>query len=150
MTELSGRPWDFTERIIEAWQQLVLPDDIVYHLGDVALYRKAVQDIIPTLPGIKHLILGNHDRAPKSFYLSAGFTTVQKILTTAVGNIPIVLSHKARLETPVGWLNICGHSHNKVWWTDSWPQIQVISLETQGYAPQKLEDIVRRQKCGLP
>lgn len=53
--------------IIENWNKIVSPKDIVWHLGDVA-FRKGSLRIIPKLNGIKKLILGNHDRYHISCY----------------------------------------------------------------------------------
>lgn len=51
------------EEIIARWNETVAPDDIVYHLGDIAL-----GDISKSLPkvgrlnGFKYGVIGNHDR----------------------------------------------------------------------------------------
>jgi calcineurin-like phosphoesterase family protein len=65
--EAESRPFDGTdemdETIIQNWNAVVAPGDIVFHLGDVAM-----GDIAQSLPkvsrlnGIKILIPGNHDR----------------------------------------------------------------------------------------
>lgn len=49
--------------IKERYHQTVRPKDHVYFLGDVAFTLEALQDL-KTWPGIKHLILGNHDKQP--------------------------------------------------------------------------------------
>lgn len=49
--------------IVRRWNEVVMPDDTVYHLGDVALGK--IDDSLPRvgeLNGYKVLILGNHDR----------------------------------------------------------------------------------------
>jgi len=56
------RPEDNDERIIANWQRLVEPEDVVYHLGDLAYGTNAsVKGVVPELPGQKVLVLGNHD-----------------------------------------------------------------------------------------
>lgn len=72
------------ERIIRAWNRIVQPEDIVWHLGDLAVIPvRRVAHLVERLAGRKRLILGNHDQAhpmfgSKSFdqfddTLSAGF-----------------------------------------------------------------------------
>ncbi|MDO4434981.1 MAG: phosphoesterase [Cardiobacteriaceae bacterium] len=49
--------------LVEAWNQTVSPDDIVYNLGDFSLSRSPEQvvSVLQKLHGQHHLILGNHD-----------------------------------------------------------------------------------------
>lgn len=54
------------DAIIQQWNATVKSqNDVVYHLGDVAFYKKSkpeiLQEILPNLKGRKILILGNHD-----------------------------------------------------------------------------------------
>lgn len=51
------------EMIIKNWNDVVSPDDTVYHLGDVALGPWVEWDgILTRLNGYKILVVGNHDR----------------------------------------------------------------------------------------
>jgi len=69
-----NRPDDFNERIIRNWQRLVVPEDLVIHLGDVILGRNhTLSAIMRCLPGRKVLIIGNHDRESATFYMRHGF-----------------------------------------------------------------------------
>lgn len=69
--------------LIERWNELVKPEDVVYHLGDVSLCRKdaraRLQAIIGSLNGEKHLIKGNHDDFSTGYYLQSGFKTVSGV-----------------------------------------------------------------------
>lgn len=65
--ELCDRPFDsvdaMNEAIIERWNAVVKTDDIVFHMGDVAMGK--IADTLPLvgrLNGFKILIPGNHDR----------------------------------------------------------------------------------------
>lgn len=63
-----GATVDHDAAMIETWWSTILPDDIVYVLGDVALGR--LDDALSTmaaLPGRKRLIMGNHDRCHPMF-----------------------------------------------------------------------------------
>ena len=55
---------DMDESLIRAWNAVVNPDDVVYHLGDFAMGLHdgdRVRSIFSRLMGRKFLILGNHD-----------------------------------------------------------------------------------------
>lgn len=61
-----GRPYgsvkEMNEAIIENWNNLITPDDEVYHLGDIGFGNyKDVIKCISQLNGKIHLIKGNHD-----------------------------------------------------------------------------------------
>lgn len=49
------------ELIIDLWNDVVKPDDIVWHLGDVSLSLAAAQHCVPHLNGDIRLVAGNHD-----------------------------------------------------------------------------------------
>jgi len=63
-----GRPFDsiqeHDEALIENWNSVVKPGDLVYVLGDLSI-ETTIDEIrkpLSRLNGAKHLILGNHDR----------------------------------------------------------------------------------------
>ena len=63
-----GRPFDsiqeHDEALIENWNSVVKPGDLVYVLGDFSI-ETTIDEIrkpLSRLQGSKHLILGNHDR----------------------------------------------------------------------------------------
>jgi calcineurin-like phosphoesterase family protein len=59
------RPWDSWEEMNEAlvknWNEVVGPNDLVYHLGDVVFQGVKSLPIVSRLNGKKYLTLGNHD-----------------------------------------------------------------------------------------
>jgi calcineurin-like phosphoesterase family protein len=64
---LCNRPYssveEMNESIIDNWNAVVRPSDIVYHLGDVALGTiSASLPLVARLNGRKILVPGNHDR----------------------------------------------------------------------------------------
>lgn len=67
--------------LIQTWNSQVDVNDIVYFLGDFSINKKAVFDesLVRQLNGIKHLILGNHDKftQEKNRYITAGWSSVQ-------------------------------------------------------------------------
>jgi len=118
--------------LINNWNELVKPEDIVYHLGDVAFTSPdRAKHILSVLNGYKVLILGKHDRSGHKMK-EWGFAEVHQSLQIELeGGILANLSHypykgtpdahgKAKFETKNlkddGRLLICGHVHD-VWKT---------------------------------
>jgi calcineurin-like phosphoesterase family protein len=78
-----GRPF-FTvaamdEEMIRRWNEVVAPEDIVYHLGDVAMKVQAIERILPRLHGRKILIVGNHDLIYPYFLKTRGKKFVEEM-----------------------------------------------------------------------
>lgn len=49
--------------LVRRWNETVMPDDEVFHLGDVALGKwERWEEILTSLNGYKTLVIGNHDR----------------------------------------------------------------------------------------
>jgi calcineurin-like phosphoesterase family protein len=72
-----SRPENWQARIIQNWNQLIQPDDLVFQLGDLALARKVdVKALVEQLAGQIFMLWGNHDRFSKTFYQSLGIPLV--------------------------------------------------------------------------
>lgn len=50
------------EHIIQEWNKVVDKRDVTYILGDITMEKKAPYHLLKRLNGIKHVVLGNHDR----------------------------------------------------------------------------------------
>ena len=104
------------EAIIKNWQNTVKPEDDVYILGDFSWYdAKKTAAILQKLPGMKHLIIGNHDQqivdnanAKMQFIEYINYKEIKD------GNDDIVLCHypipcfKNQFH---GWYHFYGHVH---------------------------------------
>jgi calcineurin-like phosphoesterase family protein len=112
----SNRPFDnvhhMNETMVENWNKIVKPEDIVYHLGDVYFSKKPDSTmILSRLNGRKRLILGNHDDGKDKLLLQ----TFQKILAwrhfkefgLLLTHVPV---HPNALDEKVP-VNVHGHMH---------------------------------------
>lgn len=90
------------DHIINAWTNAVAPEDTVWVLGDLTVRAPArTLEIMHHLPGTKHLILGNHDRAHPihraSHRIHASYRSVFDSVNTAeqhiIGDRTVLLSH---------------------------------------------------------
>ena len=154
------RPDDFERKIKTQWRAVIRDTDLVYHLGDVFLgKKKEFAPCIESLPGIKILIQGNHDRATRHWYLNHGFVAVMDFVALKVHMIdrvsggteetrvilshtPIDIIHSMDIST----INIHGHFHNCV--RESWdpklekrltPYHYLFSLEKRKWRPLQIE-----------
>jgi calcineurin-like phosphoesterase family protein len=81
------RPDNHFDLMRDLWLDRVAPSDQVLHLGDLAVYcsEDEARFWCEDLPGRKSLLLGNHDKFGKPFYLKElGFTVLDR---------PLVLWH---------------------------------------------------------
>lgn len=146
---LCGRPYedvvDMNLDMVERWNSVVGPDDVVYVLGDVVLGRfDDSMAYIPELNGFKILLPGNHDKcwhgtskgAEKytQAYLDGGFDMVisdaYESATTEIDGRPVMMCHFPwrgdhsaddryeihRLTDDGRSFLLCGHVH------DAWRQ----------------------------
>ncbi|MHC3377612.1 metallophosphoesterase [Ligilactobacillus equi] len=81
-TNFADRPfldaYDMNEKIIAHWNEVVAPEDTVYHLGDIAVHfvrpesqsHQDVYELLQRLNGNLVLIKGNHDNRALFKYLA--------------------------------------------------------------------------------
>lgn len=139
-------PTNWVDIWIKNWKYYVAPQDFVYHLGDVIFYDyPSLGSIIRQLPGTKILLMGNHDRKSRKWYIKQGFAYVADMIVLD----DIVLSHKPLMIFPDGVkYNIHGHSHTNIptesWWS---PKTHFLySPEKQKWNFVKLDVIKSRLK----
>lgn len=155
ISELAGRPFDTSESTEEMDRTLVAnhnsvvnPDDIVIHLGDLAMGSfETSLDFASQLNGTKFLIAGNHDRffsgwkrkgqqaTSRARYEAAGFTLLEEIVEVRVGDVTFLASHfpysgdshgedRYVEKRPVdkGGFLVHGHTHSPFATQDSMPR----------------------------
>ena len=122
------------------WRDLIKPQDHVYCLGDLTMFREnhMAHDFVKlfkSLPGHKRLIPGNHDHLKPKWYVEAGFEKLrgahffQRLLMTHYPVHPSCITFKV-----IG--NVHGHTHEK---PDLGPQYLNVSVERTGYEPVPIE-----------
>lgn len=134
--EYESRPYPSAERmdedLIERWNAVVAPGDLVYHLGDVGICpMKDIARTLHRLNGTKVLIRGNHDGKPGAL-LKAGFAAVFESATLKMGGQLVLLTHKPA-ESLDFW-NIHGHVHS-AWGVRPETRQICVSVENWQYKP---------------
>ena len=138
--------------LIANWNAVVAPDDTVWHLGDVALKPTTVRiaEILGSLAGIKHLIVGNND-GPETLE-AAGWASVGFYAEIVVDDRPLVLCHYAfRTWNGMGRgaLDLHGHSHARL---TPIPKQYDVGVDAQDFRPVDLPAILasrRARKVGV-
>jgi calcineurin-like phosphoesterase family protein len=133
---------EMDEHMIEKWNSVVRPQDKVYHLGDVAMHRQAVQ-VIGRCNGHKRLVRGNHDEYSTKLYMQYfeevyASRVLDKMIFT---HIPIHAECLGRFN-----VNVHGHVHNNVPALHFGPNYFNVSVEVIDYTPISLEDLKLRVK----
>lgn len=133
------RPFDTLEEMhevmIERWNAVVRPQDLVYHLGDVA-FTSAGLDVVGKLNGRKRLVRGNHDMLSEATYRKhfQRVYGVRSVKGAIMSHVPL---HPSSLDR---WgLNIHGHLHDQ---SINDPRYVCVSVEQTNYAPVPL-DLIR-------
>lgn len=108
--ELAGRPFTSVEEmnaeLIRRWNETVAPDDIVLHLGDLALGPIAESlPLTAQLHGHRFLVPGNHDRVSPAtqskraverftpLYEEAGWTILPEVVSGTRARSRLLASH---------------------------------------------------------
>lgn len=101
--------------LIKRWNDVVLPGDIVYVLGD--MFWCKMEEAIPVLKslnGQKFLIKGNHDRCNDGRFIKQ-FAKVTEYLEVDDSGRKVVLCHypiPCFKNHFYGWFHLYGHVHN--------------------------------------
>ncbi len=136
--EYEKRPFPDVEtmdqHIIKKWNDKVAPNDLVYHLGDVSLHKKArTKEILSELNGTKVLIRGNHDDNPTAMR-TIGFDAVLESAWLRVGSHDCVLLHDpGNMRHGTIW-HFHGHVHSR-WKYKPEERSICLSVENWDYTP---------------
>jgi len=134
--------YEMNNEMIRRWNEVVKPEDTVYHLGDFAMGPKTL--IHPTrekLNGKIILVLGNHDRNTNTM-LAAGFDRVYDDVIKTLDSHTLYMRHKPELDTSK-WhgceYHLHGHVHEH--YTRHGNAINV-GVDVWNFTPQRLEALL--------
>jgi calcineurin-like phosphoesterase family protein len=149
--EASSRPFKTTQEmdevLIDNWNKVVAPNDVVYHLGDFMMGQRDTAPLYrQRLNGKIVLIVGNHDigrhhRIHDSL-ATAGFDEICKGKTITINGMNVLLSHVPNMPfVPSDKANIhlCGHVHGS--WTRVGPIINC-GVDVCGLKPMSFEELL--------
>jgi calcineurin-like phosphoesterase family protein len=134
------------EHVIAKWNSVVNKRDVTYILGDVTMEKSSPYPLLDRLNGIKHIVLGNHDRrqdTKKLFQYAESVGGMINYKGVFLTHCPI---HSDELEYGIV-KNIHGHIHDKVVMKmlDGWEvpdeRYFCVSCEQVDYLPKSLKDL---------
>lgn len=143
----STDPEHMNEVMVEAWNTVVLPDDVVLHLGDFVFGSKQeIKDTRDRLNGHLWLVLGNHDRTATSTRpLLRPYDQVARRLALLIGTKTVVCRHRPDdfteqqdlLGDTVEWWH--GHMHDRP--STYPPRYKLFGVDVHGPAPVCICDL---------
>jgi calcineurin-like phosphoesterase family protein len=145
-----GRPFhsisEMEDVMVGAWNEVVAPNDTVYHLGDFAMGEMSVVPRVRALlNGDITLIRGNHDLGRR--IREGGFTEVSAHKFIEVDKRKLYLHHKPKLDFvpgPKAEFHICGHVHH--FWKRRGTAIINCGVDVWGFRPVSLSALLESRE----
>uniref|UniRef100_E6QLR5 Calcineurin-like phosphoesterase domain-containing protein n=1 Tax=mine drainage metagenome TaxID=410659 RepID=E6QLR5_9ZZZZ len=130
--------------LMDAWNSVVSPGDVVYHLGDFSMRPvETVNDLLKKLHGTKHLIVGNHDRTHGvTGCRLQGWASVREMDKIDVDGQSVFLCHYPMREWPGMWkgtVHLYGHVHGSLL---PLPGSMEVGADVWGGKPVQMVDIL--------
>lgn len=124
--------------LVERWNSVVHPEDLVWHVGDVFLGEYTGHTVLDKLNGRKKLVMGNHDHKYTDIYMLYfeklhGAVSMGKTIIT---HIPI---HESCMEYRFE-INIHGHVHSGRTIDDRYRNVCAEHID---YTPVLLRNVLR-------
>lgn len=152
---LCERPYDslidMHEALIENHNSLVSENDMVFLLGDLCFHSKEEQtkSIVDRLNGIKHFIIGNHDKNP----YHKDFKILSQYKELSIEGQKITLCHYPQVEWNGSYRGswcLHGHSHGN-YIPPKGKLILDVGVDCHNYRPiefNQIKEIMRRKGDG--
>lgn len=135
-----GTVAEMDEALVTGWNAVVTPEDVVWHLGDVARRPADVATLLSRLNGAKHLIRGNND--PAATGEAPGWASVGDYAELTEADHRLVLCHYPFRS----WngqhrraINLHGHSHGRLK-----PMLRQydVGVDARDYRPVRLAELL--------
>ncbi|MBF0168643.1 MAG: metallophosphoesterase [Alphaproteobacteria bacterium] len=134
-------------QLIDRWNGVVQPDDVVWALGDFAFRNeRAAESYLNVLHGTKHLVIGNHDS--EGTMTAPGWASIQPYAEIAETSPKIVMCHyPMRVWSGShrdSWM-LFGHVHGRLKPTRNTLDVGV-GADANDFTPITLSQVVERMK----
>lgn len=139
--------------IIQKWNSIVTPEDIVYHLGDVMLGPDMEYGIncLKQLNGNIHIIRGNHDTNKRwAAYEELPNVTLEGYATILkykkwnfyLSHFPTITANLGNESIRQCTINLYGHTHQQTNFYEERPYMYHIGIDSHNSAPVLLDNII--------
>lgn len=113
LVELSGRPVDFSDRLLRSL--FITAGDLLIHCGDFCIGNdeRHMENFRLNTQGFKKKILvrGNHDGKSDAWYIDRGFDFVCDTFTAEYFGKKVIFSHMPMRKNDAFNMNVHGHLH---------------------------------------
>ena len=146
---------EMNEAIVENWNKVVKPDDVVYHLGDTMLNdNKKGIECFKRLNGTIFFIFGNHDSDTRKNLLftecihkvlGGWYAWVMKYdkLSIYMSHYPTLTSNYDEKHFSQHVLSLHGHSHQRTNWLDPKnPFLYHVGLDSHNNTPVHIDEVI--------
>lgn len=144
---------EMNDEIVKRWNEVVQPEDEVYHLGDVMLGNNGVgMENLKKLNGKIHIIFGNHDtEARKQLYAECPSVDILGYATQIkYGKYHFYLSHYPTLTSNMDngaplrqhILNLYGHTHQKTNFYNEIPFMYHVGMDSHDCRPVSADQVI--------
>ena len=148
---------EMNEAIIERWNKVVKPNDIVYHLGDVFLNNNEIGvECFKHLNGQIFMIWGNHDSAVKKNLLARECNILGGWYSYLIkyGKLSLYLSHYPSITANYDEkhfnqhvINLHGHTHQQknFLYVDN-PFMYHVGMDSHNCTPVHIDEVITEIK----
>ena len=144
--------YEMNEAIIKNWNAVVGSEDEVYVLGDLMLGdNEAGIKMIKQLKGKIHVILGNHDTAPRKTLYENCYNIIDikhadvikfKGYTFYLSHYPTMTSNLEKEFSKHCILNLFGHTHQEENFYNGLPFCYHVGLDSHNCTPIDMETVL--------
>lgn len=143
---------DMNQSLVQRWNHVVKPNDVVFHIGDVCFLKeqKDINDLIHSLNGTIHLIPGNHDVVQnfKHPALKDKIHVQDKLMELDIQvedeKLHFVLCHYAMRvwnKSHYGSIHLFGHSHGTLP-DDPNSRSMDVGVDSNDFVPLSVDEVL--------
>lgn len=137
---------DHDAALVARWNEEVEPGDEIWHLGDFALGpgRKRIDDLLGSLNGTKHLIIGNKD-GPATLEAPGWADVGHYAELEADGRLLVLCHYPLRTWNSMGRgaIDLHGHSHGRL---KPFTRQHDVGVDVWDFRPVSLDRILARRR----
>ena len=148
---------DMNKAIVERWNAVVQPDDIVYVLGDIMLNdNDEGMRLLESLKGHIRIVLGNHDTATRQnlYPTSPNVEDVQlaamlkyKGYHFFMTHYPCMTGNLEKKSLKQMTLSLSGHTHSKEKFYQNMPFVYNVAVDAHDCYPIHIDQIIEDIKA---
>ncbi len=131
------------ESMIERFNEVLRPGDVLYHLGDVKHSQMTWDNTLGRLNTKEiHLILGNHDKTKEAKQWR--FRSINDLKSLTVAGQNIKMAHYAMrtwASKRYGGMQLYGHSHGQL---PGLGRQMDVGVDTNNFYPYHVDEIIKR------